>query len=162
MSKKMADHIRLSARGIVVDNRKVLLNEFGSGVYYNIPGGGIEQGETVKEAVAREISEETGLDVNVEGLIFALDYDPDKCDFIHGKTHHVSFVFRCILAGTNEVKEPVIPDINPDDPSLIGCPKWVSISELMDINLVPKINKQLIEYLLTGVFDPSFIEVHLL
>jgi 8-oxo-dGTP diphosphatase len=41
-------HIRVSGRGIVINNEKILLNEFGGGKYYNIPGGGVEPGETVK------------------------------------------------------------------------------------------------------------------
>lgn len=31
-------HIRVSARGIVINEDKILLNEFGGGKYYNIPG----------------------------------------------------------------------------------------------------------------------------
>ncbi|MGY1871992.1 NUDIX hydrolase [Nocardia gipuzkoensis] len=36
---------------------------------YSIPGGGLEAGETVTEAVVREVYEETGIDVHVTSLI---------------------------------------------------------------------------------------------
>ncbi|WP_069167246.1 NUDIX hydrolase [Nocardia altamirensis] len=36
---------------------------------YSIPGGGLEAGETVTEAVVREVREETGIDVQITGLI---------------------------------------------------------------------------------------------
>ena len=36
---------------------------------YSIPGGGLEAGETVTQAVVREVKEETGIDVRVTGLI---------------------------------------------------------------------------------------------
>ena len=37
--------------------------------WWNLPGGGMEVGETVDEAVCREVREETGLEVKVEQLV---------------------------------------------------------------------------------------------
>ena len=37
--------------------------------WWNLPGGGMEYGETVDEAVCREVREETGLEVKVERLV---------------------------------------------------------------------------------------------
>lgn len=54
----MSFHTRVSVRGIVINKDRILLNEFGGGKYYNIPGGGVEPGETVKQAVIREVFEE--------------------------------------------------------------------------------------------------------
>ncbi len=51
----MGYKIRVSSRAIIIDNDKILLNKFGDGVYYNFPGGGIEENETALEAVVREL-----------------------------------------------------------------------------------------------------------
>lgn len=154
----MSFHIRISGRGIVVNDDKVLLNEFGEGEYYNIPGGAVETGETVKDAVKRELLEETGLSVTVEDLVFVLEYEPNKCDYSYGKTPHISLVFRCVLDGDDTIKTPTIPDVNHENPKLVGHGKWVPISSLKDINYIPYIHEELMGYFETNVFSPLFIE----
>lgn len=37
--------------------------------YWSIPGGGVKPGESLKEATAREVKEETGIDCEVTGLV---------------------------------------------------------------------------------------------
>ena len=37
--------------------------------YWSIPGGGLNPGESVAEATAREVKEETGIDCQVTGLV---------------------------------------------------------------------------------------------
>jgi 8-oxo-dGTP diphosphatase len=40
---------------------------------WSIPGGRLEWGESVREAIIREVREETGLDVEIDGLIDVVD-----------------------------------------------------------------------------------------
>ncbi len=62
---------RPSAYGIVVREGKILVSkQFGN--KYDLPGGGIELGETPEQAVIREVKEETGLDVTKPWFVTAV------------------------------------------------------------------------------------------
>ena len=72
MSSKALFHV--TVKGVVVYNQRLLLlkkikpskDNYG---YWELPGGGMEYNESPNEAVKREIMEETGLEVDVEGMI---------------------------------------------------------------------------------------------
>ena len=60
---------RVRAGAVCLDDRdRVVVNrgEWDRGPFYELPGGGVEAGETVEEAVVRELEEEVGLHVRVE------------------------------------------------------------------------------------------------
>ena len=62
--------------GVVIENGRALLIRRGSEPLrseWSIPGGTLELGESLQEGVARELSEETGLDVRVLELIEVFD-----------------------------------------------------------------------------------------
>lgn len=61
------DHLRMAARGVVLDEQgRIALTQiqaddhFGHRDYYELPGGGVHAGESLLQAVTREISEELG------------------------------------------------------------------------------------------------------
>ena len=150
--------IRVSARAIVIDQDKILLNHFNNGAYYNTPGGGIEEKENARMAVVREVREETGLEVEVGDLVFTLEYEPHNSGYIYGNGHHISFFFRCKLLGSNQLLTPEIPDFDPSNPEITSQPVWVPLVQLPEINLLPSVNKNLMQYFKTGVFEPLFYE----
>ena len=62
--------------GVIIDSGRALLIRRGSEPLrgeWSIPGGTLELGESLKEGVARELREETGLDVRVLDLIEVFD-----------------------------------------------------------------------------------------
>jgi 8-oxo-dGTP diphosphatase len=83
--------------GVVVAENRVLLIRRGSPPLegeWSIPGGMLELGESLREAVGRELEEETGLEVRVHDLIEAFDrvtMDADgKCRY-----HFVILDYLC-------------------------------------------------------------------
>ena len=152
----MSHKIRVSSRSIIIQDNKILLICFGNGLYYNFPGGGIEKHETAKQAVVREVLEESGLTVDVGELVFSLEYEPFNCGYSYGDGHHISFFFRCYVNNSIAPAEPSHTDVSPDDESITSAAEWVSLSELHTVNFIPPIYDSLMKYIETGVFSPSY------
>jgi 8-oxo-dGTP diphosphatase len=83
---------RVSVFAIIFEHGQVLLAHRRDIDWWNLPGGGMEAGETVEEAMCREVREETGLEVEVEKLVGV--YSKPQRD-------EVVLVLRCrVIGGT--------------------------------------------------------------
>lgn len=51
------------------DGKKVLLHLRGDVLLWSLPGGGVEPGETWEDAAVREVYEETGYHIAIDGLV---------------------------------------------------------------------------------------------
>ncbi|WP_244930365.1 NUDIX domain-containing protein [Nocardioides sp. W7] len=62
---------RLAAYAVIRDEGRILLALWNEGDQrrWALPGGGVELAETVEEGVVREVHEETGYDVRLDGLL---------------------------------------------------------------------------------------------
>ena len=82
---------KIGVFGIILDDqRRVLLCHRTDRDLWNLPGGGLEKGETPWQGVIREVKEETGLDVKVEKL---------SCIYAKPDKEEISFAFICKIAG---------------------------------------------------------------
>ncbi len=76
MSRAYPSRPVVAVGAIVVKAGKVLLvrrrTEPSRGLW-SLPGGVVKRGEELREAVAREVREECGIDVRVEGVVEVLD-----------------------------------------------------------------------------------------
>lgn len=151
-------HYRLSIRAIVIKDDKILLNEFNNGEYYNLPGGGLEVGETIRDCVKREVYEESGYTVTTGKLLYIYEYNPARDKFLFGERGAFSHVFRCEIDTNYDVVERSVIDSAPDGSSVsTGC-KWIPIKDLTTIKLIPKIGNTILDDIRSGKFETKFLE----
>lgn len=118
---------RRAARGIVVKEGELLLIHTGAGDY-KFPGGGVESGETLEQALAREMLEETGYPVLETGEILALAHERRA-----GRTADIlemdSYYFLCRLG-----QEQVPLHLDEYEEAEHFRPVWVSLEEALAAN----------------------------
>jgi ADP-ribose pyrophosphatase YjhB (NUDIX family) len=70
--------MRIRVTGVVIEDGRILLlnQDTDSGRSWSLPGGKLEEGETLAEALIREIKEETGLDIEPGRLLYVCDHLP--------------------------------------------------------------------------------------
>lgn len=86
---------RKSARVILTNNKgEVALQHLTVPNYYKLPGGGVEQGESIEAAATREVLEEVGCDVELGELVgTVIEYRNDH------ELLHLSYCFVARVAG---------------------------------------------------------------
>ena len=111
--------------GIVVEDGRILLlnQDAGSGRSWSLPGGKLEDGETLAGALVREMKEETGLDVEPGRLLYVCDHLPAQVVHVTFETHRTGGTVGDIKAGADTttirgvefVPVPRLPDLGFSD-----------------------------------------------
>jgi len=94
--------IRPAVSAVIFDRRgRLLLQQRSDGGQWGLPGGSVEIGESVRDAVAREVREETGLIVAVRRLVGV--YSVPSLQLVRypdgNVWHYVSVSFECAVRG---------------------------------------------------------------
>lgn len=138
-------HVRIRCTGLIIENNSVLLIEYDdNGIHYNLPGGGLEPGETILEGVAREVFEETTAEVDVGPLALIYELAPHKQsgDYHVNERHGLHLIFECTLKSNSLPRLPQNPDPHQ------SAVKWIPLEELDSILLIPNINQQIKNYIM--------------
>jgi mutator protein MutT len=121
----------IAVGAIVVSEGRLLMvkrgHEPNKGLW-TVPGGRVELGESLKDAVKREIREETGLAIEVGELAGHLEYTGDP--------HLVILDF---LARPLDAAEPIAGD----DAEEV---RWVPLDEVVDLECTPRFVELLTEW----------------
>ena len=126
---------QIRVTGVLVENNSILLvkQKLSSSRTWSLPGGRLEQGETLQEGLEREFWEETGLKVKVQELLYLCDVKSSAHKVVH-VTLLVSRLGGTITLPTNEKDENPISDV-----------RFVPVSSLTDYGFSPVFQSLVLE-----------------
>ena len=132
----MVNSIRTAARALMICDDKILLVKMKDyrGVFYILPGGGQRAGETLREAVERECSEETGCTIKAGKLAYVREYIGRNHTFskAHRRFHQLEAVFHCEITCMDDFGKGC-----EHDKKQVGL-TWIPLSEIPNTELYPK------------------------
>lgn len=112
------------SQSMVIRGDRILLveHELSGRDFYNLPGGGIEEGETPEQAALRELSEEC----NVSGKVIrplTVAYKPDMESRV--------YTFLVEVPEDAEAVKGIDPEVSAEEQSIIGV-KWLRLDEIAE------------------------------
>lgn len=134
---------RPSVYGVVVEKGKVLLSKQWDG--YDFPGGGVEIGETIEEALIREFWEETGIKVKV-GRILACESSFFKLPSSGKYVQSILMYYKCKKIGGKLTTE----NFDESEKTYADMPEWINVKDVNKLKFYnpvdsPKIIKKAIK-----------------
>ena len=148
------DHTRKVTRAILLNdkNEVCLLKIFGNDIfgvrdYFETPGGGVDDNESLVDAVVREVKEETGYNSVV---LQEIGYVEDYYNLIH--RHNINNYFLLKTTSYDKV------DLLEYEKTIIKEVKWFSLEEA--IEKYEKMNKEKLEILVRNRELQVLLEVY--
>lgn len=145
--------LRTAARALIVKNEMILLSKCfdKEGIFYVLPGGGIESHELAHETLVRECLEETGYTIEVGELVFVKEFIKkiDTVPAFSNGLHQIELIFLCHI----DNQKPIISPTQKDSYQLDLT--WIPLSEIHSFRVFP--TKNLGNYIKENHNSPRYL-----
>ncbi len=135
----MASHRHLGVYACIVKDKQILLIEKARGPYrgrLDLPGGSLEFGETIEDALKREVLEETGLGITnfnfVQVATTVFEYQTEEGN--NNALYHIGVIYDVNVNQGHHLKE------DGDGEDSLGA-KWYNIEKLNESSITPFVNE---------------------
>jgi ADP-ribose pyrophosphatase YjhB (NUDIX family) len=129
---------RPSVYAIVIEDNKLLVSrQFKT--KFDLPGGGVDLGEGVEEAVVRETKEETGIDVEViklAGVKTSIFFSESPSRGTQDAYHSILLYYVCKKVGG----ELSTDGFDEDEKQYAEVAEWVSLDKLDELELASTVD----------------------
>ena len=149
------ERIRITPRAVIVNKNEILLQhkvyEDGSERYV-LPGGAIEPGETIEQALIRECQEEIGTIIMVEKLLHVADFFRERKTSPPTRRQQVELLFQCRVPENYLAQNGHAPDKHQ------VAVEWVALSQLEERLYPPAIVDKLLNLTINSPVYLGLIE----
>jgi 8-oxo-dGTP diphosphatase len=126
VKKIYGNHIRVRVCGVLIhENRVLSINHIGlntDNIFWSLPGGGLQENETIESALKREFLEETGLKVEIVEFL-------DFRESIYQPLHAIELIFRVSAKNMPDLKLGKDPEHNAGN-QILESYKWFTVNEI--------------------------------
>ncbi|MPZ96195.1 MAG: NUDIX domain-containing protein [Propionibacteriales bacterium] len=137
-----------SVCALVVERDRLLLIHKVDNNRWALPGGGVDVGEAAEAAAVRETLEETGLDIEVVGLVGIYTHPRHVMRYADGEVRQqFSLCFRANAVGGS-------PRIQPAETKEV---RWVSFDQLPSLDIHSSMRLRIEHGLAWGPGDPAHV-----
>lgn len=136
-------NFKFRVNGILMHNNEILIVKMSPNSFYCLPGGHVKIGEDTKNAIIREIKEETGYDSHINKLITITENF-----FVRKngkKIHELGFYYLLNLDNKEKINNKEYEVIEDNQENMQLHFKWISIDEIKNIDFKPQELKEKIE-----------------
>lgn len=119
---------RPAVYAIIIQDDKILLSKQWQG--YDLPGGGIDLGETNDQALKREVKEETGYEIEVDRIVHTAS-SFFKLPFKNTFVHSIHLFFLCHIVG-GQLSDQYL---NSQEKEYANLAEWVDLTTVDQLKL---------------------------
>lgn len=125
------------AAGIIIKDRKLLVERSYNKDFFIAPGGGIEKGETAEQALVRELKEEFSIDVDEKDLTPFANFSAEAANHPGLTVHMEVFVVE-------EWQGDIVPDNEVEEIRWINSelPTDIQVGSIFAHDVVPRLAEQ--------------------